>query len=311
MSSFNEMSKTDINQKVTLHDSEIKLLKKEFPASLASYKKSVEALKKAYDKYNRAAKKYERHHSEKNEILFAGADRSLVRSVISTDEYAKKVNGILDNIDNQYSQIIDLIIETSPTLATKYAASRRSFMEKAAMDMDEAYQIIADYPMPSVDKDSGKIISFTDPSHKADGKNDKSWAAHELNAELNRCKESLRAAMAFYKRAIKDLERAALDFTKAKKKYSKSNTAKSAVILDGYRNKYLEAVSVHNGAAESINREANFVFECYDNLKSALTANRRALIKVASEQDAYYEKLTSEIKKLRAPIVALGIKTVN
>ena len=44
--------------------------------------------------------------------------------------------------------------------------------------------------------------------------------AVRLNAELNRRKESLRAAMAFYKRAIKDLERAALELTKAKKKYS-------------------------------------------------------------------------------------------
>ena len=51
------------------------------------------------------------------------------------------------------------------------------------------------------------------------------------------------------------------------------------------------------------------MFACYENLKSALAnGNRRALIKVASEQDEYHERFMSEVGKLREPLTRVGIK---
>lgn len=308
MSSCNERSRADINKEVALHTSEVKGLKKDFATKLSAYQKSVEGLKKSYDKYSRAAKKYDKNASEKNEILFVGSEKVLVKSILATDECAKAVNGILDNIDAKYSSIIALLVEVDAKAATKAAAGRRSFMEKAAMDMDEAHQIIDDMPTPVVDATERRIISLTDKSN-VKSPIDNSWDAHGYNTALNAAKNVLKCLMPVYKKAVQSLERAAIELSKAKKKYGNTTSAKGKVLLDEAKNKYLAAVSAHNDAATGVNKAADDVFACYENLKSALAnGNRRALIKVASEQDEYHERFMSEVGKLREPLTRVGIK---
>ena len=311
MSSFNEKSKAEINQEVAVHADSINGLKKGFAPKLASYKKAVEELKRAYDKFCHAEKKFERNPNEKNEILLAGAEKGLVRCILASDECAKDVNGALDEIDGLYSTVINLLVEFDAKAATKYAASRRSFMERAAMDMDEAHQLIANMPVPTVDAESGKIVSFSDPQPKPKSK-DKSWEAHELNAQLNMAKGEVKVCMSDYRIIVRCLESAAIELAKAKKKYGGTNSAKNRVFLDEAKDRYLAAVASHNKAANKINDAIADVLDCYEKLKAALAnVNRRSLIKVAAEQDEYYEKLMNEIKKLRAPIVNLGIKNAE
>jgi predicted translin family RNA/ssDNA-binding protein len=312
MSSFNERSKAEINQEVAIHTDSINSLKKGFPIKLASYKKAVEDLKKSYDKFNNAMRRFEINQNEKNEILLAGAEKSLVRCILASDEYAKGVNSALDEIDGHYSEIINLLVEVDAKAATKYAASRRNFMERAAMDMDEAHQLIANMPIPTVDAETGSIVSFSDPKPNPKSNKDKSWEAHELNSELNMAKMYVKECMGHYKSIVRDFERTAIEFAKAKKKYGGSTSAKSKVFFDEAKDKYLVAVESHNKSANRINDAISKVLDCYEKLKAALAnVNRRSLIKVAAEQDEYYEKLMNEIKKLRAPIVNLGIKNAE
>ena len=311
MSSFNEKNRASINKEVALHIGEVKGLKKDFAVKLTSYRKSVEELKRSYDKYSRAAKKYDKNVNEKNEILFVGAEKVLVKSIIATDDCAKAVNDVLDNIDAKYTSVIDLLVEVDAKAATKAAAGRRSFMEKAAMEMDEAHQIIADMPAPTVDATAKKILSFTDkPEEKSPI--DKSWDAHGYNTKLNAAKNALKCLMPVYKKAVQSLERAALDLAKAKKKYGNTTSAKGRVLLDEAKGKYLAAVSAHNEAATDLNVAADDVFACYESLKTALAnGNRRTLIKVASEQDEYHERFMREIGNIRKPLADIGIKNVK
>ena len=286
------------------------MLKGEFTTSVAFYKKALESLKKSIAVFKRAMKKYNRNSSEKYEVLLSGSEKKLVRDVASAEECAKKINKILESAESNYNRISELLIEADTRAAAAAAVKKKRFLEKAVMAIDEAEQIIGGTPVPTVDQKELKVISLEGAEVEATAEVAEDWAPHSVNHSLQQLKMDLKCILTVYKKSVRNLCRKASRLAKAVKKYGKSASAKGAAVITRAKDAYLEAVKNHNEVATAINDMLDSAYACYDALKSALAENnKRSIVRVAAEQDKYVKKLNAKIKKLRSPIVKMGIKT--
>jgi hypothetical protein len=272
----------------------------------------VEDMKKAYDKFNSATKKLQSKPCEKNEILLLGAERKLAKSVLDTKEVAEKLNTIISGVESGYDAISALLLDTNARSAASYAAKKNTFVERAVMAIDEIEQIVSDIAIPDAfaKPEEGDCATSFEPKPrvKAEG----SWGAHTINRDMNNHKSDISYMMPHYKNIVRHLERAAIDLARLNRKHKRSSSRNKSAALEMAKVRYLEAVEEHNEFATDVNISIDHVFCCYDELMKTLSPKgRRALAKVASEQDKYSHKLQEKIDKLRAPIEKLGLKTIG
>lgn len=311
MDSFNKQA-IDNKMLVKFHKSEIRELKREYAVVLSLYKTAVEDMKKAHVKFDRATKKLVANPSEKNEILLLGAERKLAQSILDTKKIAKELNDTLSRIEGCYDAMSSALLDSDVKAAAAYTVKKNAFVERAVMAIDEIEQIVSDTPVLSVESDSMTVDLAVNVDPKTRAKNEGNWAAHTLNQNLTKHKYDIDFNMPYYRNAVRDLERAAITLAKLNRKHKRSARKNRSATLEVAKDRYLEAVDIHNGFAMSINSSIDNVFYCYDELRKTLSPKgQRALAKVASEQDKYSDELQGKIDKLRAPIVKLGLKTVN
>lgn len=312
MDSFNKQSRAKIKESVANHKSEIKELKMECRRALSLYKMAVEEMRKAYIKFDRATKTVLSKPCEKNEILLLGAEKNLAKSVTHTKGVAEDLNKILLNIEKNYNAISTLLLDSNTKAAAAYAVKKNTFVERAVMAIDEIEQLVMDMPIPAVDSQSMKVDTRANFAPEARARVEGNWAAHTLNQNLTKHKYSVKYDMPIYKNVVRDLERAAISLAKLNRKQKRSSSKNKSATLEMAKAKYLEAVGMHNNFAMSINSSIDNAFYCYDELKKTLSPKgKRALARIASEQDKYSRELQGRIDKLRAPIVRLGLKTIG
>ena len=309
MDSIKKQEIADVKKDAAFHRREIKMLKGEFNTSLTFYKKALESLKKSIAIFKRAMKKYNRNSSEKYEVLLSGSEKKLVRDVASAEECARKINKILESAESNYNRITELLIEADTGAAATAVVKKKRFLEKAVMAIDEVEQIIGSTPVPTVDQKELKVISLEGAEVEATAEVAAEWAPHSVNHSLQQLKMDLKCILTVYKKSVRNLCRKASRLAKAVKKYGKSSSAKGTAVVTRAKDAYLEAVKNHNEVATEINGMLDSAYACYDALKSALAENnKRSIVRVAAEQDKYVKKLNARIKKLRSPIVKMGIK---
>ena len=312
MDSLNKQSRAKIKESVAYHKSEIKELKMECRRSLSLYKMAVEEMRKAYIKFDRATKTVLSKPCEKNEILLLGAERNLAMSVSQTKSIAEDLNSIISRIENNYDAISALLSESNTKAAAAYAVKKNVFVERVIMAIDEVEQLTVDMPIPAVDPQSMKVDTTVNVAPETRARVEGNWAAHTLNQDLTKHKYSVKYDMPMYKNVVRDLECAAIALAKLNRKQKRSSSKNKSATLEVAKAKYLEVVGMHNDFAMSINSSIDKAFNCYDELRKALSPKgRRVLARIASEQDKYSRKLQRKIDKLRAPIVRLGLKTIG